>query len=62
VNFQVTILKVLVSYPDGFATLADLKRDVAILATSGRDWWNAPPDWRPACLVWRSFRKAWSSG
>jgi hypothetical protein len=38
VNFQVTVLKVLVSYPDGFATLADLKRDMAILATSGRDW------------------------
>jgi hypothetical protein len=36
VNFQVTILKVLVSYPDGFAALADVKRDVAILATSGR--------------------------
>ena len=38
VNFQVTILKVLASYPDGFASLADVKRDVAILATSGRDW------------------------
>jgi hypothetical protein len=38
VNFQVTILKVLVSYPDGFASLADVKRDVAVLATSGRDW------------------------
>jgi hypothetical protein len=38
VNFQVTILKVLVSYPDGFASLADVKRDVAILATSGQDW------------------------
>ena len=37
-NFQVTILKVLVSYPDGFASLADVKRDVAILVTSGRDW------------------------
>ncbi|MGY2844218.1 hypothetical protein ACVIWU_005909 [Bradyrhizobium sp. USDA 4509] len=37
-NFQVTVLKVLVSYPDGFAAMADLKRDVAILATSGRDW------------------------
>jgi hypothetical protein len=38
VNFQVTVLKVLVSYPDGFAVMADLKRDMAILATSGRDW------------------------
>ncbi|WP_442894403.1 hypothetical protein [Bradyrhizobium sp. AZCC 1708] len=33
-----TILKVLVSYPDGFASLAEVKRDVAILATSGREW------------------------
>ncbi|KRQ14696.1 hypothetical protein [Bradyrhizobium manausense] len=37
-NFQVTVLKILVSYPDGFAIMADLKRDMAILATSGRDW------------------------
>ena len=37
-NFQVTVLKNLVSYPDGFAVMADLKRDMAILATSGRDW------------------------
>jgi hypothetical protein len=27
-NFQVTILKVLVSYPDGFASLSDLKHDM----------------------------------
>jgi hypothetical protein len=38
VNFQVTVLKILVSYPDGFAVMADLKRDMAVLATSGRDW------------------------
>lgn len=38
VNFQVTVLKILVSYPDGFATIAELKRDMAILATSVRDW------------------------
>lgn len=37
-NFQVTVLKILVSYPDGFAQMADLKRDMAILATSGPDW------------------------
>lgn len=37
-NFQVTVLKILVAYPDGFALMADLKRDMAILATSGRDW------------------------
>lgn len=38
VNFQVTVLKILVSYPDGFAAMEDLKRDMAILATSGQDW------------------------
>jgi hypothetical protein len=37
VNFQVTILKVQASYPNGFASIADVKRDIAILATSGRD-------------------------
>lgn len=37
-NFQVTVLKILVSYPAGFAVMADLKRDMAILATSGREW------------------------
>ncbi|MCC8940381.1 hypothetical protein H8A99_28980 [Bradyrhizobium sp. Arg68] len=37
-NFQVTVLKILVRYPGGFAVMADLKRDMAILATSGRDW------------------------
>ena len=48
-NFQVTVLKVLVSYPDGFAAMADLKRDMVILATSGRTGPNAPRDWQPAC-------------
>ena len=37
-NLQVTVLKILVSYPDGFATMTDLKRDMAILVTSGREW------------------------
>ena len=37
-NFQVTVLKILVSYRDGFAVMEDLKRGMAILATSGRDW------------------------
>ncbi|MDH2348306.1 hypothetical protein [Bradyrhizobium sp. SSUT77] len=37
-NLQVTVLKILVSYPDGFAPMAELKRDMAILATSGPDW------------------------
>jgi hypothetical protein len=37
VNFQVTMLKVLVSYPDGCAVMDNIKRDMAILATSGRN-------------------------
>ena len=37
-NFQVTVLKVLVSYPGGFAVMDDIKRDMAIFATSGREW------------------------
>ncbi|WP_247342776.1 MULTISPECIES: hypothetical protein [unclassified Bradyrhizobium] len=36
-NFQVTALKILVSYPDVFASMRDLKRDMAILVTSGPD-------------------------
>lgn len=38
VNFQVSVLKVLASYPNGLATLSDIKRDLAFLATSGTDW------------------------
>ncbi|MBH5371097.1 hypothetical protein [Bradyrhizobium glycinis] len=37
-NFQVTVLKILAAYPDGFAVMDDLKRDMAILATSGHEW------------------------
>jgi len=37
-SIQVAILKVLVSYPDGRATLDEMKRDLAILTSSGRDW------------------------
>ena len=37
-NFQVTILKVLASYPNGIATFDALKRDLEFLASSGRDW------------------------
>ncbi|WOH80192.1 hypothetical protein RX327_30865 [Bradyrhizobium sp. BEA-2-5] len=37
-NLQVTILKLLVSYPNGVASLDALKRDMAILAKSGEDW------------------------
>jgi hypothetical protein len=33
-------LKVLAGHPDGRASLADLKRAVAILISSGSDWTN----------------------
>jgi hypothetical protein len=38
VNFQITVLKILATYPGGHATLADLKRDMAVLITSGSEW------------------------
>jgi hypothetical protein len=38
VSFQVTVLKVLAGQPEGWLSLADLRRDVAILISSGRDW------------------------
>lgn len=38
VTIEAAVLRILVSYPDGFALMEDLKRDMAILATSGRDW------------------------
>jgi hypothetical protein len=40
VSLQIAILKVLVSYPDGRATVAALSSDLAILNTSGPDWNN----------------------
>jgi hypothetical protein len=38
VSFQITILKVLAGSPGGRLPLADLRHDVAILVSSGRDW------------------------
>jgi len=38
VSIQVAILKVLTSYDSGKATTASLKRDIALLATSGPEW------------------------
>jgi hypothetical protein len=38
VSIQVTILKVLASHDGGRATTDSLKRDIAILATSGPEW------------------------
>src|SRR6266850_5349879 len=37
-SFQITILKVLAGHPEGRASLADLRRAVAILISSGTDW------------------------
>jgi hypothetical protein len=38
VSFQITVLKVLAGSPKGRLSLADLRRDVALLISSGRDW------------------------
>jgi len=38
VSFQITILKVLAGHPEGRASLADLRRAVGILISSGPDW------------------------
>jgi hypothetical protein len=38
VSFQITILKVLAGSPGGRLPLADLRHDVALLISSGRDW------------------------
>jgi hypothetical protein len=38
VSFQITVLKVLAGSPGGFLALADLRHDVALLISSGRDW------------------------
>jgi hypothetical protein len=37
-SFQITVLKVLAGHPGGRASLADLRRAVAILISSGSDW------------------------
>jgi hypothetical protein len=38
VSFQITILKVLAGQPEGNLSVADLRNNVAILISSGRDW------------------------
>jgi hypothetical protein len=40
VSLQIAILKVLVSHPEGRATIAALNSDLCILNTSGPDWTN----------------------
>ena len=37
-SLQIAILKVLVSHPEGRATIAALNSDLCILNTSGSDW------------------------
>jgi hypothetical protein len=37
-SFQITILKVLAGHPEGRVALADLRRAVGILISSGQDW------------------------
>lgn len=37
-SFQITVMKVLAGHPEGRATVADLKRYVAVLTCSGADW------------------------
>ena len=49
VNFQVSIMKVLASYPLRLATPAELKRDLAILASSGPDWAESTRRMAAAC-------------
>ena len=39
VSLQIAILKVLISHPEGRATIAALNSDLSILTTSG---WNGP--------------------
>lgn len=39
-SFQITVLKVLAGHPGGLLSVADLKRAVAILISSGPDWTN----------------------
>jgi hypothetical protein len=38
VSLQIAILKMLVSHPEGRATIAVLNSDLCILSTSGSDW------------------------
>ena len=37
-SFQITVLKVLAGHPEGRASIADLRRAVGILISSGPDW------------------------
>ena len=37
-SFQITVLKVLAGHPEGRASVADIKKYVAVLMGSGADW------------------------
>jgi hypothetical protein len=37
-DIHVTVLKIVASHPDGFASLNNLKHDMGVLASSGNDW------------------------
>ena len=39
-SLQIAILKLLVSYPEGRATVAALSADLTVLHSSGSDWTN----------------------
>jgi hypothetical protein len=58
VNFQVTVLKILVSYPDGFAAMEYLKRDMAILATSAANGRTGPGASPPGFRISTSFTRS----
>jgi hypothetical protein len=53
------VFKILASYPDGFAVLSDLKRDMA--TTSGRDWAERTKRLAHAFRISTSPRRRWSS-
>jgi hypothetical protein len=55
VSLQVAILKVLASYPDGKATLAAMKSDLAILAGAGVHGTSVSDDLGPGFPIWISL-------
>jgi hypothetical protein len=61
VNLQVTVLKILVSYPDGFALMAGSNVIWRYWQLAGRNGQSAPNGWRRACLTWTFFPKGSSS-
>src|SRR3954464_14699170 len=60
-NFQVLVLKILVSYPDGFAVMEDLKRDMATWRPAVANGRTGPSGWPPGFRISTSSRSAYSS-